>query len=462
MVSSAIANGLKLLITACIGLLAGFVLLIVLPVISQNPLFLVAFPVALGGLVFVVVNPRLCLAALLLGRCSVDQLLQTTSIGFLGANFTFGAVINLVLLLVGLLLIIQHIQGLQGTPSLRPWIFFLVAGFASILFSPFPVPSLKLWLNILSYAVMFILAWIVADNTHERRFWLNLIVISAVVPVLYGDMEAVFFARDYFDAGKRVRGTFDHPNIFAYYLVLALWAIVFRLRNSQSGLSKLVRRLLWLLAGNVLVLLLMTKTRSAWVGCWVSFFLFALLRERRWLWAVCAAPFLALAYPPVFARVREMVTGETSTGSGVNSWVWRVNLWKASLVEVFKRPVFGHGLGSFLPLSIDFSPDRYNFGAHNAFLELAFEMGFVGLISFVAILSRLLTSAFRGITAPGLTGFAAALAFAVLSAYALQGFSDNMLQYLSFNWYLWFFVGLLFRYFLSQPETPSDLSAGYE
>jgi hypothetical protein len=37
------------------------------------------------------------------------------------------------------------------------------------------------------------------------------------------------------------------------------------------------------------------------------------------------------------------------------------------------------------------------------------------------------------------------LLFAYVLSYAMVSFSDNMLYYLAFNWYFWFFIGLSAR-----------------
>ncbi len=439
--SSAVAKTWTLAIVAVVGLIAGAVLLNVLPALAQNSFLIAALPVGFAAVLCMAIKPEACLIGLLISRSALDRVLASTSIPLLGASFTFGALLNLIMLILGSVILSRRSDRLQGLPGLRSWIIFLTAGMAASVFSPSPVVSVKLWLNLFSYGVAFALAWTLLEDPKELDRWLMILILSSVVPMLAGNLELIGFAQEYADAGKRIRATFQHPNILAFYLTVPIWAIVMRLEDRSGSLGKGARGWLWLYFMNLIVLLVATKTRGAWFGCWASFLIYAALKRRRWLVPILVAPLAMLAHPAVGARLREAFTGESAVGRDSTSWAWRVELWQASLSEVFKRPFLGYGLATFLPQSIDFSPDRRSVGAHNAYLEIAYEMGFIGLTAFVAVLVKPLVAALHWFS-KSLSG-EAALAVGAMSAMVLQCVSDNMLQYLSFNWYFWFFMGLI-------------------
>ena len=132
---------------------------------------------------------------------------------------------------------------------------------------------------------------------------------------------------------------------------------------------------------------------------------------------------------------------------------WRVQLWKSSLDLVKHRPVVGHGLGSFESYSADFftldkKHERTGGGtpAHNAYLELLFETGVVGLSAYLAIFFVILRRFWGQVKSkvPGVSTEATIL-FCYTIGYLTIGISDNTLYYLAFNWYFWFFIALILQ-----------------
>ena len=82
--------------------------------------------------------------------------------------------------------------------------------------------------------------------------------------------------------------------------------------------------------------------------------------------------------------------------------------------------------------------------AHNVFVQLLFETGIVGLFSYIWIFLRGLSwvALYAKYDRPGV-----ALTIGVVISYLVVCWSDNLLEYISFNWEFWFTVGLLFAHF---------------
>jgi O-antigen ligase len=129
---------------------------------------------------------------------------------------------------------------------------------------------------------------------------------------------------------------------------------------------------------------------------------------------------------------------------GENSFSWRVNLWIASFPMILQSPIWGHGLSSFLPLSVKFFDSPQGVGAHNVYIELLFETGLLGLLSYLAIFAGILNRLWKTIKrSTGEMNKKYFLVLAYVISYLIINISDNMLFYLAFNWYFWFFIGLV-------------------
>jgi O-antigen ligase len=189
-------------------------------------------------------------------------------------------------------------------------------------------------------------------------------------------------------------------------------------------------------------LLLLTKTRSAWAACFMIFAVYGALFERRYLLYLILLPALALLIPSVRDRLLDLGSGnEYVQYAKLNSFAWRLLLWKSSMEWMSTaHSMAGYGLNSFKHYSPIFFPlaGTTNFGAHNTYIQWFFETGVVGVICAVWLHLRLFFTLKMGIPQGRLRSM---IAIVMVIAYLFFAFSDNMLDYLSFNWYFWFFLG---------------------
>ncbi|MFY0100015.1 hypothetical protein ABTQ08_21355, partial [Acinetobacter baumannii] len=74
-----------------------------------------------------------------------------------------------------------------------------------------------------------------------------------------------------------------HPNILAFYLTLIISLGLYVLKSPTFKLSQLQRFAFTGYLGVLMVLLLLTQTRSAWAAVLVLFVLYGLMFERRYL-----------------------------------------------------------------------------------------------------------------------------------------------------------------------------------
>jgi len=398
---------------------------------------LMALPaVMIIGLVFVF-DRYLLFTLILLLRPALDPLLDKTKIGGMG----IGGILNALVIIIALLAIVQKDFQLRSI-LIKTWAPFLFILFVAVGYAPDFTHAVKSYLSLISNAAMFALALTLVKTRADYGHWMRIVLFSSLIPVLYGFVDYATGGLVSVDAGKRVASTFSHPNILAFYLVLIITLSFYFIKSKVSYISPSVKRLLPLYIIMMIVLLLFTKTRSAWVACFVFFALYGLLYERKYLVLVIASPFVALLIPEMQDRIIDLTQGnEVVTYGTLNSYAWRKYIWESSLS--WMQPshyFFGYGLESFMHYSIDFFPlaGSTETGAHNVYVQLIFDTGVVGLLAFVWLYGSVAFYLAQFYKANKLMIFWTIM---LLCQYGLLAYSDNMLSYLAFNWYFWFVLG---------------------
>jgi len=206
--------------------------------------------------------------------------------------------------------------------------------------------------------------------------------------------------------GTRSVSTFGNPNFLASFLILLLPLVAILALLEKSSMRKLF--LGGLFAINFFGLLI-TRTRSAWLGLFVALifillFLFLqqlslLLRNRKWLIFLSCILLLAILYPVrveqdgerrvmVVRLAMEKVKGLTNIKQ--MAYVQRFLIWKSAWSMFKERPILGHGWGNFEILYPfhqgkylkieEYQPFRTHANnAHNEILEIVSQTGILGL-----------------------------------------------------------------------------------
>lgn len=396
------------------------------------------------------------IAVLLIVRPLCDRLFEQARFEVAGHALSFGAVMNFVVI-SAMLASLQRIDNRIQITLERAWIPFLLLMLAATLYSPVEVDAFRKFLTYVSYMAMFVLPFAIVKTRGTAEWFFKVVVASSVLPVLYGLFQ-LFTKIDWYQ-GSRIESTFTHPNIFAFYLLTVIGTILCLLCTNRVRLPDRVRGLLAAYLLPMLLLLVMTKTRSAWVGCILLFVVYGTIQDKRVFLLTLVLPILALAVPGVRERLTALASGNQYVGwmEGVNPYAWRTILWERAFPLMQQRPLFGHGLYSFPYYSPTFFPLESSRGvdAHNVFVQLGFETGLAGLGAFLWIFVRKFSWLLRywAFDRLGLT-----MAMATLSVYLLICYSDNLLEYVSYGWCYWFTSGLIFAD-LSQYRAPRPLRA---
>lgn len=408
-------------VTLMVSLVAAWVVLQSAGMIGGNSMVLVAVPFLLLLALLTMMDLRYPLILILLFRPLLDPLLN-----------------GLVLLLTGLLLIKEPVS-LKRVVSRYNWLVFLLLCSVSLFVSVDPGRGFRLILNFLSYFCLFLLPFLLVKKKEDLLFWLRVLLSGGFFVLVSGLVDYFRGGALYLDAGIRIKGTFSHPNILAFYLVLLIVICIFVLQERIRLISRFQPFLLTcmlLLSGFLLV---ETKTRNALIALWLLLLIYSALRDRRYLLPLLLTPLAALLVPSLNERILEIVKPSPALTNSLDSFAWRVSLWESALPLVWHSPFIGHGLASFQPLSPGFSKMAVKGGspAHNVFMELAFEIGLPGLIAYLSIHGVILSTIVKKRKSE-----IRFLVVALIGSFCVISLADNILYYLAFNWYYWFFVGL--------------------
>ncbi len=387
-------------------------------------------------------------------RFGFDRLFADTSIALGSANVSVGIVFNVAFVFIGFsllgyaFLVRRSIQS-DATLAVVLWVPFLASLFGSLIYSDQVVEGGKFAWNVLAFFSLFVI------GLHYSRFYsmprmADIVARMGMFPIL---ISALYLVID--GTGERLRGATTHPNILAFFL---FFYIAFCYHGLVWGWfkSSASRWIATSFAALATLELLLTGTRSAFIALF-AFVLVSTLRKPLWLVAVLPAPLLALAIPSVYERVVEVTQpkadlsyeyvmasarGDTDAESAVvaDSGKWRMFLWQAAWPVILERPLLGHGTSSFLPSSQTFFPLNATggSGAHNIYVQILFEQGLVGLISYLWLIGGTCAlSILRWRRNPGVAVFIVMLVF----CFGVASFSDNMLYYLIVQIYIWFISG---------------------
>jgi len=179
-----------------------------------------------------------------------------------------------------------------------------------------------------------------------------------------------------------------HSNVLAGSLVLLL---PFALAILLFGWSKIgwFEVLFSLIAALVMiVVLLLTQSRGAWMAFGVVIVLLPWLRWR-WGWLLLCSVVVGAIWLFNYFGSRELLATITSnyTVGGIDQ---RLDIWSRAIFMIQDFPFTGIGMGSFTEVADTLypffsSPGRV-FHAHNLFLQVAVDLGIPGLIAWLAIL----------------------------------------------------------------------------
>jgi hypothetical protein len=196
------------------------------------------------------------------------------------------------------------------------------------------------------------------------------------------------------ERGLRVRATFPHPILFGGALALAIPIALYLLTAARSAWQK---TFLWLTVLMMFWNIYKTASRGPWLGfilAYTLFLFFSQARTRRHLLIIAFLVISVLVIRPGVLESLEntyVATLDLSTPEG-NSYQGRwdlIRLGTAALAKSASRAILGYGPESFYYLHLETVNAEGHFGfaesCDDAWLNLAIETGYVGMLLVVAL-----------------------------------------------------------------------------
>jgi len=426
-------------LAVAIGLFAGLMCAAMGSALSSAPLLMAALPLSLAcGLLFIVA-PKQLMVLILLSRAALDPLLDQSKAS--GAGFGLGAIFNAFIVLLALALVLQR-RGVRLGTLLSAWSPYLLLGAIGLVMPTAGLDATKFYLWLLTYFSVSISAYLIFRDAQGLDRALNVIAISSVVPVCWGVVNAAINAGLIGSDTWRLQAPFTHPNILAFYLTTVSAALLHCIHAPHRKPSSR-----WVLSTYLLLVLLeivLTKTRSAWMATWLTFALFGLFLNRRLLVFVLIAPLLAMAIPGVMDRMADLNEGnEVVQYAKLNSFAWRKYIWESAMADMtLPRFIYGYGIEAFKTRSIVFFPmaGGIYWGAHSVYVQTLYELGTAGAAALVWLFFCVARAGRRVYQEQQTAALASML---MMFQFLIAAFSDNMQHYLIYNIYLWLSLGAL-------------------
>lgn len=409
--------------------------------LNVSPLFYIAVIISLLLLI-----PLVVVIASTLSTHHMDLSLNTPVPFYIAVIISIIAFIVLAVIMVSLLST-QHLDlGLK-----IPLLLFIDITIITSMFTTLHIDiSLgAFFFKTLEYLLIF---FMMAEVINTRRRLINVLLVmlsSSLIVGIDGIYQQItgydFFRHFLLFADVKVSSTFQFSNSLGTYLAtilpIPLSLVFYKATNKKFGF--ILTALCLLLA----ICLLLSQARGAWLGFILGFLLISLFSGKKNFLIAVSLLVIIVVLASLFGGtlIKEQFKSFMNL-RGDQSANDRMIMWKTALCMFADKPIFGHGLGTFMHVFERFKPKSYLeiVYAHNCYLQMATEIGIFGLLIFlwfiVSVLRKTLSKLFKSddiflkATTIGIAGG--------ILAYLVNSFFDTSLYSLPLAVLFWAMSGL--------------------
>ncbi len=327
-------------------------------------------------------------------------------------------------------------------------ITYAIICFLSIFISSNPAISLRSFLGKIMQNVVFF--FVIADTLNTERRLKDALYILFASSLLIG-IDGIYqhftlkeFIRNRLAAfTNRISASFITPNDFACYLVtvipftLSIFFIKFRFKLFRFFIAALFMLLF--------TCLILTVSR----GAWIAFMALALFMS---IWLIPLRIVFLFLVPCIIGSLTffPSIVKERLNNFFVfldNSGIDRKMIWQAAWKMFISKPWLGLGLGTFMFNFEKFVVKGYPYGppyAHNCYLQMAAEIGIIGLASFLSILGLFFYNGIKKINSGQKTFFWYVLlgSLAAVLGYCVHMGVDTFLYSVDLGLLFWLILGI--------------------
>lgn len=367
------------------------------------------------------------------------------SIGFLASNWD-----ELLLVLIALAWPVQMALRGKMTYRLTPLdvpilIYLAIAVFLLLVRSPhlgIAIEGIRVYVE---YIFWFFVATNLLLNKRQARALINWLIFLGTLVALHGVKQYIFgvaIPETWVDSAESVRtrvfSIVGSPNVLGSFLVMVIPITISQLISARG---RLLRYAYALALAPMILTLIFTYSRGAWLAMFGALIVYGLIYNRRILLGLAAAAYAApKIFPDIAARIGYMLSPAyllSSTRAG------RVARWNAAIAKWKANPLTGEGFGRFGGAVAARHIPTSNY-VDNFYLKTAAESGLIGLAALVWLYISGLRCAFnsyRRLTDPYLKGLAVGLIAGLLGVLLHNGV-ENIFEVPMMSTYFWLLLGM--------------------
>ena len=217
---------------------------------------------------------------------------------------------------------------------------------------------------------------------------ISTVIISSIIPSFVAIIQLkydVFTIINSLEGQRRLGSTFDHPNFYAFFLVIVIICLFYEIEKAQNGLKK---SLLYLYTFLSIILLVFTYARTplfALVGIIIIYlFRYVFFNGRQKYLKIVTICFALLfftlsVYYVLHSEIFVTSRFNISTTENSGSFTWRLGKWNSSLMYWLgnvKNILIGSGWVTAREFGTNLAYKGYDM--HNEILRIIFDTGVIG------------------------------------------------------------------------------------
>lgn len=292
----------------------------------------------------------------------------------------------------------------RAIPRISPvgWalLLFVLISVLSAINSSYPHKAMHGVWDILGPTVLYIILINITDSHKRIRTILSIVVLSIGLGSILGISEYLLSTKSI--VKLQIHSLGNTPG----YLVIMIGLMIGLLVNMKlRTLERAVLILITLLSGIALIL---ANSRMSWGSLVVIFVTFSLLKRTKamfktmllslLLFVILIVSFVMINHDIPLTRIKTLANPITDA-----AFISRIPIWKGSLAMALDHPILGVGPKCFqTDWDWELDEKRQKYGipwehgqAHNMFLNVAAEMGIMGVIALVIWLACYIYFLFR-------------------------------------------------------------------
>lgn len=278
-------------------------------------------------------------------------------------------------------------------------VLFFIASLASLINTSYMKLSLRaLFSKTLKFAALFLVTQEIINTRQKLIGFCTAALISCGVIIVDGLLQYYVFHVDFLhkytsfgyslDSLGAPTASFPFPNDYAAWIIMFLFPVgIYSFFGSNKKLNKTMTFLAFI---GLFYSLALTRVKGAFIGFFVALGFFSVIRLRK-IGAVLLILSLAFFFLINITQINKIFTNTSSKDRGV--------IWNNS-VEIFKKhPIIGNGVNTFFVEYMNIRDDQYKgmrgSYAHNCYLQMAADIGILGLLAFLLFVGAVLIKGLR-------------------------------------------------------------------